>query len=38
MGHMQGVLRDLYPQKLPKLDLATDAEYVANLLNVSVWL
>jgi len=24
------------PQKLPKLDFTTDAEYVANLINVNV--
>ena len=24
--------------KLPKLDLTTDAEYVTNLVNVSMWL
>jgi len=30
---------DLYlPPKFPKLDLATDAEYVANLVNVNMWL
>jgi len=28
----------LYTPKLPKLDLTTDAEYVANLVNANVWL
>ena len=28
----------IYTLKLAKLDLATDAEYVANLVNVSMWL
>jgi len=26
------------PPKMPKLDLATDAGYVANLVNVTTWL
>jgi len=26
------------PQTLPKLDLTTDAEYVAQLVNVNMWL
>ena len=26
------------PTKLPKLELTADAEYVANLVNVSMWL
>jgi len=26
------------PQKLPKLDLTTNTEYVANLVNINMWL
>jgi len=29
---------DLYPQKLPKLDFTTDAEYVANFVDANMWL
>jgi len=28
---------DLYPKKLQKLDLTTDAEYVANLVQFIIW-
>ena len=28
----------IYSPKLPKLDLTTEAEYVANVVNVNMWL
>jgi len=37
-GRTQGVQRDFLSQKLPKLKSAIDAEYVANLANVNMWL
>ena len=41
-GAYPKVQRDLYPRKkkkkLPKLDLTIDGEYVANLVNVNMWL
>jgi len=30
--------KGMYTPKFPKLDLTTDAEYVGNLVNVSMWL
>jgi len=30
--------KGIYSSKLPKMDLTTDAEYVANLVNVIMWL
>ena len=35
---IQGGIQEFIPPKLPKLDLTTDAEYVANLADVSMWL
>jgi len=35
-GRTKGVKMDLYTPKLPKLDLPTDAEYAANLVNVNM--
>jgi len=38
-GRAQRVQRDFFlSQKLPKLNSAIDAEYVANLANVNMWL
>jgi len=31
-------IKGFIPPKLPKLYLTTDAEYVANLVNVNMWL
>ena len=31
-------IKAFIPPKLPKLYLTTDAEYVANLVNVNMWL
>jgi len=37
-GRAQRGYKGINTPKLPKLDLTTDAEYVANLVNVSMWL
>jgi len=34
----EGVINGYPRQTLPKLDLTTDAEYVADLVNVNTWL
>jgi len=34
----QGRIKGFMPTILPKFDLTTDAEYVANLVNVNIWL
>jgi len=31
-------LKGIHMPKLPKLELTTDAEYVANLINATMWL
>ena len=30
--------KEIYAPKLPKLDLTIDAKYVANLININIWL
>jgi len=37
-GRTQGGIKEFIYQKLPKLDLPADAEYVVNLIDVSMWL
>jgi len=37
-AYQRRAMKGFKPQKLPKLDLTTDAEYVANLANVGMWL
>jgi len=37
-GRSQGSVKGFIPRKLPKLDLTTDAEYVANLVSMNMWL
>jgi len=35
-GRTQGRYKGIYTPKLPKLDFAADAEYIANLVNVNM--
>ena len=37
-GRTQGGINEFIPRKLSKLDLTAAAEYVANLVNVNMWL
>jgi len=37
-GHIQGMYKWIYAPKIAKIDLTIDADYVAILVNVNMWL